>query len=181
KIYNTDYVAGFEKIESARYTSETAGRRSYKPFISDETMARLFGTNWPNLKKYFNTELQETRTRYRQDPKIWKVPLQRINFRFKGPNERYKLQVGFRELQKGRDISSLVEDGVKAEITRSYSVAKSLSVRARSLYTPSERDLLHLEQTALQIAGADFYGIISKTETERRILSFDPASNVYMV
>jgi hypothetical protein len=181
KVYNTEYVAGFEKIESSRFISETTGRRLYKPYISNDTMLRLFGPNWANLKQYFNTELSETRVKYRQDPKVYKLPFQRVNLRFKGPNELYKLLVPFREMDKSYRLQGDIQDKIAAEALRNRNLMTDLSRKARGLYAPAGKQLAQLELIVTDLAGSDFLAILLKTENISRILSFDTASNVQMV
>lgn len=181
KVYNTEYVAGFEKIESSRFISETTGRRLYKPYISNESMLRLFGSNWANLKQYFNTELTENRIKYRQDPKVYKLPVQRINFRFKGPNELYKLLVSFREMDKAFKLQANIQDKVAVEALRNRNLMADLSRKARSLYAPSGKQITLLENTVTELSGGDFLAILLKTENISRILSFDTAIDVQLV
>jgi len=181
-VYHTPYIAGFERIESSRFTSENAGRRLYKPYVSNDTLERLFGAeSAPHIRKYFDTELLEKRIKYRQDPKVWRFPSHRVNFRFKGPNERYKLVVAFREAGRTRGTISTILDRIIEETLRNRNLMTRLSARSRALYSTTEANLLAMDEIASGIAGSDYIGLVRKTQNERRILSFDSFDTTSMI
>ncbi|RLC78567.1 MAG: hypothetical protein DRI61_09685 [Chloroflexi bacterium] len=180
-VYNTDYVAGFERITDAIFTSETTGREVYKTMISDETMTRLFGSAAINLKQYFTTPEIETRTNYRQTPIVFRVPGRRINHRYKGPLEDYKLKVGYHEI--GRHISTIneIQDTLNNELNVVRTLMTTVDRRALDLRAIGQKQMVLFTSAIEDIAQGDLYGILVRTTLMTRVLSVDSLAESYII
>lgn len=170
ETYHTPYVAGFERISSSLFLTETTDRELYKPLVSDETMERLFGSNWFNLKKYFWTELGETRTKYKQEPVVFKIPGRRVNFRYRGPLENYKLILGTREAERHVNTLDNIVKKVQSEQDSSLAYMKAIIDKSIRFHTQTDQQKVLFNELIENIVGDELFAVLLKTDKTVRVL-----------
>lgn len=170
EVFCTDYVAAFERISDTFFTSERTGRPIYKTLVSDDTLKRLFGDAWPNIRKFFDTEQTETRIRYRQDPVVCKVPGRRFNARYRGPLEDYKLLAAYREAGRHIKDSNTIHQKISEEIADMYTLAGNVDRAAALGFGISERDLVLIRTAIEDLIGSGLLNLVLKTPDINRII-----------
>jgi hypothetical protein len=180
-VYFTEYVAGYERISTATYITEIAGRPIYQSAISDLTLNRLFGSSGHHFSKYFYTEVSESRYKYRQEPKVYKLPMRRVNFRFRGPLEDYKLILATRELIKiSTTINNIIET-IRTELFSSLDNMQDINRKSRQLYRTNEKSEIDFRNAVSAIAGSLLYDVISKSKQITRVLGINSLQDSHLV
>lgn len=169
-VYNTNYVAGFEAIESGALQEG-----QYKRMILNQTMAELFGPSWTNLKHYFTTEAREKRTQYRQTPTVFHLPMRKVNHRKQGPLEDYKIKLNYKEVTRGIADISRINDVVKTALEKQTKIFSELN-RDNIDFTSSfgkdiNKFVEDMEGIANAITEGSVFSIVEKNVSIFRVLS----------
>jgi hypothetical protein len=179
--YHTPYVAGFERISSSLFLTETTDRELYKPLVSDETMERLFGSHWSNLKKYFWTEISETRSKYNQDPLVFKIPGRRVNARYRGPLEDYKLILSTRETDRHVQTLKAITSKVQSEQDSSLLYMREIINKSIRFHAQTDQQKVLFNELIENIAGDDLFAVLLKTDKTIRVMEITGLADSHLV
>jgi hypothetical protein len=174
-IKYTDYVAGFERIGSINITENLPfGTRTNKAFICDELKSRIFGaTQWRNIDRYSNTAYNDVRREKYQEPVNLHFPMQRMNHRYRGPLEGYKLIAQIKETAR---IIKLFDGYTKNIVSEKDSLLRQTKLTSVSIlnnFGISDRekeDILTIINETLQNEQSGILSIIFPDIGKTRIL-----------
>ena len=166
KIYNTNYVAGFESIESG-----TLQEGNYKRMILNDTMLKLFGANWLNLKHFFTTEANEKRVQYRQTPSVFHMPMRKVNHRKQGPLEDYKLKLNYKEATRNVEYIYRINQIVKEALNNQIKTFSELNRDNIDFTSTFGKDIDKFVEDIETIGGSTIFTIVEKNVNIYRVLS----------
>jgi len=165
-VYNTNYVAGFEAIESGALQEG-----QYKRMILNQTMSELFGPNWANLKHYFTTEAREKRTQYRQTPSVFHLPMRKVNHRKQGPLEDYKIILNYREATRGINDIVRISNIVKSALEKQTKIFSELNRDNIDFTSSFGKDINKFVEDIETIGSNTIFSIVEKNVSVFRVLS----------
>jgi hypothetical protein len=169
QVYHTNYHVGFESILSTYLGKD---KTKYKKLLSEIYLNEVFGpVHWENLYKYFLTEEQDTRSRFRQDPIVFKVPYRKVNHRKNGPLEDYKIKLNYREADKNIKLIKYINNKVKNEFNISNNRFNTVNLNIKNLTNFNSNvfdEFLFFVQNILQ---DNLFGVLLKNGSIYRFLS----------